>query len=401
MTLTLLLDLDDTLLETHMESFIPAYFQALGGALDEHVPAETLLKRLMHGTHQMMANDRPDRTLRETFDANFYPHLDAERDALQPKIEQFYDEVFPTLQKLTRQKPAATELVEWAFEQGYRVAIATNPLFPRKAIYHRLRWAGLPPEQYPFEVISSYETFHFTKPNPAYFAEVLGRLGWPDGPVVLVGDDPELDLSPAQRLGLPSFWISAPDAALPDGRRPTGRGALADLRAWLETVDEERLQPQYQSPDAIVATFMSTPAALSGLLSPVPVSHWTRCPEPDTWCVTEILCHLRDVEREVNLPRIQTLLDEDNPFIAGQDTDVWAAERGYAQQDGEAALRDFVATRMRTLEILKKLDDAAWRRPARHAIFGPITLQEQVGFMAEHDRVHVRQVYETLRQITG
>ena len=83
------------------------------------------------------------------------------------------------------------ELVDWAFAKGYRVAIATDPLFPRKAVYHRIRSAGLAPER--FELVSSFETFHFTKSHPAYFAEVLGRLGWPNEPVLMVGNDVEHD----------------------------------------------------------------------------------------------------------------------------------------------------------------------------------------------------------------
>jgi hypothetical protein len=40
---------------------------------------------------------------------------------------------------------------------------------------------------------------------------------------------------------------------------------------------------------------------------------------------------------------------------------------------------------------------AEWSRPARHAIFGPTTLQELAGFMAGHDRAHVQQVWKTIR----
>ena len=55
--------------------------------------------------------------------------------------------------------------------------VATNPIFPRKAILHRLSWAGLAPEQVPFALITDYERFHFAKPNPAFFAEILAQLG--------------------------------------------------------------------------------------------------------------------------------------------------------------------------------------------------------------------------------
>lgn len=401
MTLTLLLDLDDTLLDSNMDDFIPVYFHALGKAMAKHVSPEKMLKYLMVGTNAMIAHDSPDETLENLFNRNFYPNLEVERDVLNLEIAQFYDEIFPTLAYLTKPRPEAVDLVEWAFAQGYRVAVSTNPLFPQKAVYHRLRWAGLAPEKYPFEVISSFESFHFSKPNPAYMAEVLGRMGWSDGPVLVVGDDDELDMLAAQGLGLPMFWITDDDAVLPEGRAAVaGRGSIGDLRLWLESIDQKTLIPRYQAQSAIVATAKAIPAALKSILSALPADAWRDSPHPEEWSIVEIVSHLRDVEREVNLPRIQTFLAEENPFITADDTDVWAAERGYAEQDGETALRDFIAARMETLSALKNLTGEDWQRSGRHAIFGPINLEEQLGFMAEHDRVHLRQIYEIWRGIT-
>ena len=149
MPITLLLDLDDTLLNTNMDAFIPAYFQALSSALVDKVAPEVMLPALMGGTKAMMVNKDPALTLREVFDAHFFPMLNMDRNDLQPRIDRFYDEEFPKLGSLTSPIPEAVRLVEWAFEQGQRVVIATNPLFPLKAIQHRMRWAGLPPEKYP------------------------------------------------------------------------------------------------------------------------------------------------------------------------------------------------------------------------------------------------------------
>ena len=133
MTLTLLLDLDDTLLDTNTDAFIQAYFQALSGFLAEQVKPDLMLSALMAGTRKMMTNNDPSLTLRQVFDTEFFPRVGVERDVLQPRIDRFYEEVFPTLSYLTKPRPKAVELVEWAFAQGYRLAIATNPLFPLAA----------------------------------------------------------------------------------------------------------------------------------------------------------------------------------------------------------------------------------------------------------------------------
>jgi FMN phosphatase YigB (HAD superfamily) len=398
MTITLLLDLDETLLDTNLGAFVPAYYQKLAAHLAPHVPPESLLKYLMLGTRQMMASEDPSRTLREVFDENFYPFLKVDQDAVQPAIEKFYDDIFPSLREVTKPVPGAVEFIEWAFAAGHRVVIATSPYFPRKATQHRLRWAGLPPEKYPFALVSSYEDFHFTKPNPAYFAEVLGRLGWPDDPVLMVGNDVEQDLIPAAKLGLPTFH-SLDITPSANGFASTGRGRLAELRAWLEQTDPATLAPVYSSSASILALLRSTPAALTGLLEPLAPSAWTARPAAGEWSATEVLCHMRDVEREVDQPRIRQILDENAPFIPAQMPDEWAKTRDYQTQDGPSALREFTSARIQTLEMLQNLAPAQWYRKARHAILGPTTLQELVGFNAEHDRLHIQQVYANVAHL--
>jgi hypothetical protein len=284
--------------------------------------------------------------------------------------------------------------VEWAFAQGHRVAIATNPLFPLKAIQHRLRWAGLPPEKYPFALVSSYETFHFTKEMVAYYPEILAQLGWPEDPAVMVGDDIEREVKPTQAAGLPVFWVRKPGEV---SAEPAGvpQGTLESFRGWLEQAAPQALKVAFESPQAILANLRSTPAALATITASLSLEAWTNIPTPGEWCLTEIICHLRDMEREVNLPRIRKVLAEQNPFLVGESTDVWVKERRYADQDGRKALAEFTTARKQTLGLLDGLV-AEWSRPARHAIFGPTTLQELVGFVASHDRSHVHQVWKTL-----
>jgi FMN phosphatase YigB (HAD superfamily) len=135
------------------------------------------------------------------------------KEDLNGLLEELYDHVFPKQAQHTRQKPEAITLIEWALSCGYRIAIATDPFFPRKATFQRLRWAGFDPER--FELISSFEHFHFSKTHPAYYAEVLGRLGWPEGPILMVGNDTARDLLPAHRLGLKTFLVDGESGSRP------------------------------------------------------------------------------------------------------------------------------------------------------------------------------------------
>jgi hypothetical protein len=109
-----------------------------------------------------------------------------------------------------------------------------------------------------------------------------------------------------------------------------------------------------------------------------------------------VLCHLRDVEREVFLPRFTKIIAEENPFIPGIDSDAWAQERQYIFQDGQQALAAFVASRKETLSLIDGLSPEGWQRPARHAIFGPTHLRELASFVADHDRLHIQQIFRLL-----
>lgn len=396
----LLLDLDDTLLGNSMDSFLPAYLQALGRRLAVYGDPGPIIQHLLAATRQMTANNRPDRTLAETFDAAFFPALNLPPPDLRRTFEAFYAQDFPALQRLTQTRPEAVPLVKEALRRGYLVGVATNPLFPATAIEQRLAWAGLPPAEVPFALIPSYQTFHFSKPNPAYFAEFLAQLGWPEGPVLMVGDDPELDLLPARALGLAVFWVRPLEqgpAPWHQGGDPPPQGGLADLLPWLDQTPPEQLQPQLHTPQAILAVLRATPAALDTLCRPYQPDQLTTRPAPAEWAPAEVLCHLRDVEAEVNLPRLRKVLAEDNPFISGQETDSWADQRQYLRQNGRQASQAFIQARIQLLDMLQDLAPSAWQRPARHAIFGPTRLLEMANIIATHDRLHLRQFLCSLK----
>jgi len=199
MPYTLLLDLDDTLLSTNMAAFLPAYYSALADHLASFVPPAEMLDALQLGVGAMLVNTDPGRTLREVFEDHFYRRLRVERDILQRAIADFYKTVFSGLGGDSAQVDGAGTLIDWAGAAGHRLALATDPLFPIAATEARVRWAGLNPAS--FGLISAFETFHFSKSHVSYYAELLGRLGWPDGPVLMVGNDSERDLVPADSLG--------------------------------------------------------------------------------------------------------------------------------------------------------------------------------------------------------
>jgi len=375
-----------------MQSFQPAYLKALGKHLSRYFSPEKMVHELLAATQKMISNNQPDQTLEEVFDSNFYPALGVSKQNLRLEIDCFYAEVFPTLRHLTAPRPDAQKLIDMALRKGWRLVVATNPLFPKTAILQRLEWAGFSANEVPFDLIPSYETFHFAKPNPAYFAEVLAQLGAPTEPAIMIGNDFEMDILPATQAGLPAFWLSSNNEPInPPSIQPAGMGNFPNLINWLQDIDPINLITTNNKPAALLATLRSTPAALFTGMKSVPDTQSAVRSIPNEWSLTEIICHLRDVDHEVNLPRLKKVMSEDNPFLPGVDSDPWAEERLYRLQDGKQSLHQFTDTRLEMLALLEHLTPTDWERISRHAIFGPTRLIELVEFIASHDRNHLAQ----------
>ncbi|OQY23990.1 MAG: hypothetical protein B6I35_02510 [Anaerolineaceae bacterium 4572_32.2] len=235
----ILFDLDDTLLGNPMETFMPAYFQGIGAHVAHLIPPKRLLSELMHASRVMMGNDGSGPTNEEVFAAAFYPALGYEREELEPIFERFYAKGFPKLQSLTQQRPEARRLVEWSFERGLQVVIATNPLFPRTAIEQRIVWAGVPVTEFDYALVTTYEDMHATKDHPAYYSEILARLGRQPDECLMVGDNWAWDVAMPASVGIPAYWIADPGEAPPEGDvSPVGQGTLADLWMWLDGAGE-------------------------------------------------------------------------------------------------------------------------------------------------------------------
>jgi FMN phosphatase YigB (HAD superfamily) len=204
----LLLDMDGTLLDNDVNVFIPAYFNALGEHLKGFIDPKVMIKAMLAGTHAMIHKTDPQPTLEEAFDGIFYSMIGIPKKKIRGEIDRFYAEIFPSLHVHTAPIPAAIDLVKTAFQKGYSVSVATNPLFPLTAILQRLTWAGLNAQDYPFELISSYETFHFAKPNPGYYKEIIQKIHTSPEDCRMVGNDLEADILPSTSVGIKGFHVT-------------------------------------------------------------------------------------------------------------------------------------------------------------------------------------------------
>jgi FMN phosphatase YigB (HAD superfamily) len=389
---TLLLDLDDTLLGNSDEIFIPTYFEKLSRHLSAVVPKERMLTHLIAGTSAMLENEDPAFHLKEVFDRVFYPGIQLSAEQILPLSEEFYATEFPKLAPLTKRIPISKDLVEYAISNDLEVVIATNPLYPRTATEQRLDWAGLSVDQYEFAIVTTYENSHFAKPHLEYYAEILAKLGRNPHDAVMIGNDLSDDIEPARTLGIASFHISDE----PSINAPSG--SISDALDWLKR-NPDILDPRTAAvPQSLSARLMGNLVAFDNLPGDLNEDVWIEKPNPESWAAIEVITHLRDVELEINYPRIKSILLSDEPFLSAFDSDRWAEERAYINNNPTEVLQSLWQARRNTISLLANEGPEAWERNARHAIFGPTTLSELVLIFIEHDLLHLRQLRTILSQ---
>jgi len=397
MTLTLLVDLDDTLLLNPLESFMPAYIKLLSKKLAPFIAPEKMVPQLMFATEQMIKRPTTGKTLEQTFDDNFYSFLGLAKEDVEPVIEDFYLHDFNELKSLTQIRPDAIKLIDHAVSKSYTIVVATNPLFPFIALTARLNWAGFETSDFPFKFITSYENMHFSKPHPEYYSEILGKIGWPHGPVCMVGNSLSEDILPAYALGIPGFWVDGDTQKIPgEIRKSCTAGKLEDVIQWIEKLQDFSAPNELLKKESILAILKTTPIVLSSITEQLDDSGWKKKPTPADLSVLELIAHLLDVETEINFPRFELILSTDDPFIVGVDSDTWVTLRNYHATQSRKIIEDLHIKRNRTISLLSGLSEEDWQRPARHSFFGPTTLFELTKFIAAHDIDHIRQIFRII-----
>ena len=201
-----LFDLDGTLLPMDQQLFTKDYFGRLMRRICPlgYTP-DTFITAMYAGVAEMVKNDgsRPN-------EAAFWDAFSriCGPEVLQhlPLFERFYEEEFDEIAKTCGHNPKAAETVRSLTNRGIRVALATNPLFPRIATQKRIAWAGLTPED--FELYTTYEDIGTCKPSPAYYREVLSRLGLDPADCLMVGNDVAEDMMAAAEAGIRGFLLT-------------------------------------------------------------------------------------------------------------------------------------------------------------------------------------------------
>lgn len=201
----ILFDLDGTLLPMDQDLFTKSYFKLLTQKLAANgYDPKSLVDAIWTGTAAMIKNDG-SRLNEEAFWQKFSSIYGEKVFEDKPVFDEFYQKDFQDAKAQCEFTPLAAETVAALKAAGYRVALATNPLFPATATESRIRWAGLEPED--FEIYTTYENIGYCKPNPDYYREVAQRVCCEPGECLMVGNDVTDDMI-ARSIGMDVFLLT-------------------------------------------------------------------------------------------------------------------------------------------------------------------------------------------------
>ena len=201
----ILFDLDGTLLPMDQDKFANGYFSRLVKKLAPlgYDPQKTV-DGVWAGTAAMIKNNG-ERTNEEAFWVKFEELFGTKALSDKPIFDEFYRNEFNEVKSDCGFNPAAAETVKKLKENGYKLVLATNPIFPAAATESRIKWAGL--DKSDFLLYTTYENSHYCKPNPDYYGEILEKLSLDPSDCLMVGNDVAED-GAAQKLGIKVFLLT-------------------------------------------------------------------------------------------------------------------------------------------------------------------------------------------------
>ncbi len=230
----ILFDLDGTLLPMDLNVFMKTYFRYLSADLAPlNIDSNVLIDAIWTGTAAMVKNDGKKKNC-EVFWDYFENNIDCDLNRAKEICDAFYDAGFHNARKATGENPLAVKAVELAHKAAEKVVLATNPFFPRAGQLTRIGWIGL--SENDFNLITSYETDFYCKPNPNYFISVCERIGASPEDCLMIGNDEREDAYAATEAGLDTYLVT--DCLIANDKYPcdTRRGTFAEMCDFLESL---------------------------------------------------------------------------------------------------------------------------------------------------------------------
>ncbi len=201
---TIIFDLDGTLLPMDIHKFIELYNIAVGKSFSDLADPKTMIEGLWSATKHTVLSDNAKPNI-DTFFEEFSKKVPGNSDDYKKRFEHFYENGFSSVQESTSVSGEIVEAVRILKEKGYRLIIATNPMFPLRANHIRIGWAGLDIND--FDYISNFELNTLCKPKLGFYEEVISHNKIDISKSLMVGNDVQEDLV-VTNLGMKTYLIN-------------------------------------------------------------------------------------------------------------------------------------------------------------------------------------------------
>lgn len=280
--------------------------------------------------------------------------------------------------------------LEYIKKHQLAFVLLTNPLHSLTIIENQLQAIPQLADLNQYTFVTHNENSHFNRDDPAFLAEILGRVGIEPNEAFILSCD-IADISIARCVGISGFQIQDN----PAHRNMPHTGVWLDFIQFLAQDDWEKYYPPIPlAPHMIAPQLRGNMGALRGLLYNIKSEFWHQHPDPQEWSPYQIVCHLLETEHSVQRARLEKILAQNNPFLSQN----LVAPTPQCDLDENSLVDLFYVTRQETIDWLNTLPISVWERVARHSIFGPTTFLEMAHFTAQHDRLHLNQLCQTLQK---
>jgi len=196
-----LLDLDNTLIIFNESLFYTGYLKRIGKVFADLVPSEQFPDQLMTATMALLDNDGA-KTNVEFFMDILTGLCGGPRGKLWQRFLQFYETEYDRLPRKTALPAGLEEVFIYFAQTGYKLVLASNPIFPLNAQHKRLAWAGL--QDIRFDLMTHIENMSYCKPNLGYYHEICEMIEEPPEACLMVGNDSVNDMV-ASRIGMTTY----------------------------------------------------------------------------------------------------------------------------------------------------------------------------------------------------
>ena len=201
----ILFDLDGTLINTLQDNFNEKYFSSICQKFyDAGYDGKTLSKAVLMGLEVMISNDGKESN-EDAFWEFFQMYSGINKHDIIGLFDDFYDNEYDEMIDCVKAIEVTGKAINKLKEKGYNLILATNPLFPKKAIEKRAAWGNIDCEN--FTYITSCENSNYAKPNINYYKQIIENNNLNTEETMMFGNDLIEDLV-VEELNIPCYIIT-------------------------------------------------------------------------------------------------------------------------------------------------------------------------------------------------